>query len=68
MVYIQCAPKVWNKFTTYWSRTNPHWIIEAHTQHPQKLNVWTGIVANRIIGHFFFEETHRRKISGVLAK
>ncbi|KAJ8950223.1 hypothetical protein NQ318_006197 [Aromia moschata] len=36
---------------------NPHWIVEAHTQHPQKLNVWAGIVANRIIGPFFFEET-----------
>ncbi|KAJ8951472.1 hypothetical protein NQ318_000166 [Aromia moschata] len=33
-----------------------HWIIEAHTQHPQKLNVWAGIVANVIIGPFFFEE------------
>ncbi|KAJ8961650.1 hypothetical protein NQ318_021247 [Aromia moschata] len=41
----------------FWSRTNPHWIIEAHTQHPQKLNVWAGIVVNRIIGPFFFEET-----------
>ncbi|KAJ8947311.1 hypothetical protein NQ318_004563, partial [Aromia moschata] len=41
----------------YWSWTNPHWIIEAHTQHPQKLNVWAGIVANRIIGTFFLEET-----------
>ncbi|KAJ8948833.1 hypothetical protein NQ318_013485 [Aromia moschata] len=41
----------------YWSWTNPHWIIEAHTQHPQKLNVWAGIVANRIIVPFFFEET-----------
>ncbi|KAJ8934736.1 hypothetical protein NQ318_001557 [Aromia moschata] len=41
----------------YRSRTNPHWIIEAHIQHPQKLNVWAGIVTNRIIGPFFFEET-----------
>lgn len=41
----------------YWSRENPHWIIEAHTQHPQKVNVWAGIVDNRIIGPFFFEET-----------
>ncbi|KAJ8938356.1 hypothetical protein NQ318_000148, partial [Aromia moschata] len=55
-------------FPMYWSRTNPHWIMEAHTQHAQKLNVWAGIVTNRIIGLFFFEETHRRKISGVLAK
>ncbi|KAJ8955433.1 hypothetical protein NQ318_003531, partial [Aromia moschata] len=41
----------------YWSRTNPHWIIESHTQHPQKLNVWAGIVANRIIQPLFLEET-----------
>ncbi|KAJ8948571.1 hypothetical protein NQ318_007575 [Aromia moschata] len=41
----------------YGSRTNPYWIIEAHTQHPQKLNVWSGIGANRVIGPFFFEET-----------
>ncbi|KAJ8949627.1 hypothetical protein NQ318_007392 [Aromia moschata] len=44
-----------NSSVTGW--TNPHWIIEAYTQHPQKLNVWAGIVANRIIGPFFFEET-----------
>ncbi|KAJ8953927.1 hypothetical protein NQ318_019167, partial [Aromia moschata] len=41
----------------YWRRTNPHWIIEAHTQQPHKLNVLAGIVANRVIGPFFFEET-----------
>ncbi|KAJ8938690.1 hypothetical protein NQ318_015309, partial [Aromia moschata] len=44
-------------YCRYWSRTNPHWIIEAHTQHSQKLNVWAGIVANIIISPFFFEET-----------
>ncbi|KAJ8953315.1 hypothetical protein NQ318_012109, partial [Aromia moschata] len=39
------------------SELNPHCIIEAHTQHPQKLNIWAVIVANRIIGPFLFEET-----------
>lgn len=41
----------------YWSRVNPHWMVEAHTQHPQKVNVWAGIVDNRIVGPFFFEGT-----------
>lgn len=41
----------------YWSRDNPHWMAEAHTQHPQKINVWAGIVHNRILGPFFFEGT-----------
>lgn len=38
------------------SQENPHWIHEAHTQHPQKVNVWAGIINNRILGPFFFEE------------
>lgn len=37
----------------YWSDTNPHWIEENHTQYPQKLNVWAGIVDDAIIGPFF---------------
>lgn len=41
----------------YWSTENPHWMQEAHTQHPQKLNVWAGILRNRILGPFFFEDT-----------
>lgn len=39
----------------YWSSENPHWIHEAHTQHPQKLNVWMGIFENRLIGPFFID-------------
>ncbi|KAJ8961384.1 hypothetical protein NQ318_014628 [Aromia moschata] len=34
--------------TRYWSQENPHWMQEYHTQHPQKVNVWAGIVRNRI--------------------
>lgn len=41
----------------YWSQNNPHWMEELHTQYPQKVNVWAGIVGNRIIGPFFFEGT-----------
>lgn len=41
----------------YWSRENPHWMMEAHTQFPQKVNVWAGIINNQIIGPYFFEGT-----------
>ncbi|KAJ8936324.1 hypothetical protein NQ318_007173 [Aromia moschata] len=30
--------------TRYWSQENPHWMQEYHTQHPQKVNVWAGII------------------------
>lgn len=39
----------------YWSRNNPGWMREHHTQYPEKLNVWAGIVGNKIIGPFFIE-------------
>lgn len=39
----------------YWSDVNPHWMRENHTQTPQKLNVWSGIVGTQLIGPFFIE-------------
>lgn len=39
----------------YWSDVNPHWMIEAHTQHEQKVNVWAGILGNSIVGPFFID-------------
>lgn len=39
----------------YWSQENPHEFREAHTQKPQKVNVWAGILANKIVGPFFIE-------------
>ena len=36
-----------------WSDINLHWIREAHTQYPQKLNVWVGMSDNTVIGPFF---------------
>ncbi|KAJ8935757.1 hypothetical protein NQ318_000230 [Aromia moschata] len=42
--------------TRYWSQENPHWMQEYHTQHPQKVNVWAGIVRNRI-DFYLNEET-----------
>lgn len=39
----------------YWSDHNPHWYREGHTQYPQKLNVWAGILGDHIVGPFFIE-------------
>ena len=39
----------------YWAPQNPHWMREHHTQNPQKVNVWAGIVGDRILGPYFFE-------------
>lgn len=39
----------------YWSNENPHVFREGHTQNPQKVNVWAGILGNTIIGPLFIE-------------
>ena len=39
----------------HWSQENPHWVIEKNTQYPQKVNVWMGMINNRILGPYFFE-------------
>lgn len=39
----------------YWSESNPHLFEETHTQTPQKLNVWVGILGNHIIGPIFID-------------
>ncbi|KAJ8950241.1 hypothetical protein NQ318_006215 [Aromia moschata] len=41
----------------YWAEENPHWMRELHTQRPQKTNVWAGIIQDRIVGPFFFDDT-----------
>lgn len=41
----------------YWATENPHWFTEYHTQKPQKVNVWCGILDGRVLGPYFFEET-----------
>ncbi|KAJ8951119.1 hypothetical protein NQ318_021563 [Aromia moschata] len=38
-----------------WSRENPHWMRELHTQNPEKVNVWPGIIGENIIGHYFID-------------
>ena len=39
----------------FWSRDNPRWMSELHTQYPEKVNVWAGILGNHIIGPFFID-------------
>lgn len=39
----------------YYSDVNPHWMVEYHTQYPEKLNVWAGILNNTLIGPFFID-------------
>lgn len=39
----------------YWATENPRWMMEYRTQHPQKVNVWCGIVEGRILGPYFFD-------------
>lgn len=37
----------------YWSDENPRIVREVHSQYPQKLNVWAGILGNHIVGPIF---------------
>lgn len=39
----------------YWSIENPRILREGHTQRPQKLNVWAGILGNNIVGPLFID-------------
>lgn len=39
----------------YWAPANPHWFRESHSQYNEKVNVWAGIINNRVIGPYFFE-------------
>jgi hypothetical protein len=40
----------------YWSRENPHWTQQHYTQRRGKINVWAGMIGNRLLGPYFFEE------------
>lgn len=39
----------------YWSNENPHIFTEGHTQYPEKLNVWAGILGDQVIGPLFIQ-------------
>nr|XP_022918112.1 uncharacterized protein LOC111427283 [Onthophagus taurus] len=39
----------------YWSNENPHLTVEGHTQYPEKVNVWAGILGDQVIGPVFID-------------
>ena len=39
----------------YWSDCNPHWSYDTNFQGGERVMVWCGIIGNRIIGPFFFD-------------
>lgn len=39
----------------YWCNENPYWKVEEHTQNPQKVNVWCGIMGQHLMGPLFVE-------------
>jgi hypothetical protein len=39
----------------YWAAANPHWMRENHSQYPEKVNVWAGILNDRILGPIFID-------------
>lgn len=39
----------------YWATENPNWVINCKRQYSEKVNVWCGILNERIIGPFFFD-------------
>jgi len=39
----------------HWAAENPRCVIEAHTQRPEKVNVWVGIIGRNTIGPFFID-------------
>lgn len=57
-----CINKQNNRF---WGKSNPR-EIHHHQLHPQKCTVWCGVMADRVIGPYFFEneEGQAEKING----
>lgn len=41
----------------YYAMQNPHWVREINIQNRWSLNVWCGILGNKIIGPYFFERS-----------
>lgn len=40
----------------FWAEENPNWVINCRSQYSQKINVWCGILNERLIGPYFFYE------------
>ncbi|EZA62852.1 hypothetical protein X777_01169, partial [Ooceraea biroi] len=45
--------EVSNQNVRFWSDENPNWVRETHTQYPQKVNVWCGMIDTYLIEPFF---------------
>ena len=45
-----------NNNVRYWSDERPNMFRENHTQYPEKVNVWAGILGNHIVGPVFLNE------------
>jgi len=41
-------------------------MVEAHSQHPQKFNIWTRILSNRVFGPFFIDSLTAEKYEKML--
>lgn len=41
----------------YWSVDNPHWIRQVERQRPWSVNVWCGIIGDKLIGPVFINGT-----------
>ena len=39
----------------YWSTENPHWLQQVEHQYPWNVNVWCGIIGDKLIGPYFIE-------------
>lgn len=51
----------------YWSEENPRWLREVCKQRPWSVNVWCGLIDNKIIGPYFIDGTlNRRKYEQIL--
>ena len=48
----------------YWSNNNPHEFVEGATQRPEKVNVWDGILGDRVIGPLFIERNKEGNLNG----
>lgn len=39
----------------YWSVENPHWLRQVDHQRPWSVNVWYGIIGDKLIGPYFID-------------
>jgi len=62
-VIFTLTGEVNNQNFHFFYNENPNWVRETHTQHPQKINVWCGLIDGYLIGPFFFgRKSERSKV------